>query len=187
MACSRWAFLTSGFWFRLAIIFSSVAPWIARWNFTFLLVRFLETSSTDPFLCFLLYSTVHETLRGFRFIRNERSLFLSRKLKHYNLKNVAKHPICKPESSSTEWTIISLSFPLFSQDILKQCRYNQRFNHHREIALKGICIKAWRSWFKGWKLSLHITSFIHIYLAIESDISFPMTWVYFVPTVIAHL
>ena len=55
---------------------------MARWNLTFLLVLFFETSSTEPFLCFRRYNTVHEILRGFLFIRNERSLFLFKKLKH---------------------------------------------------------------------------------------------------------
>ena len=54
IACSLWAFLTSGFWFLFCRMDSRVAPWIARWNFTAFLVRFLLTSSTVPFLCFLL-------------------------------------------------------------------------------------------------------------------------------------
>ena len=51
MACSRCAFLTSGFWFLFCRMDSSVAPWMARVNLTFLRVRFLDTSSTVPFLC----------------------------------------------------------------------------------------------------------------------------------------
>merc|ERR1719510_1552036 len=39
-----------------------VAPTTARWNFWVLLFLFLETSSSVPFLCFLLYSTVQEVL-----------------------------------------------------------------------------------------------------------------------------
>ena len=54
IACSLWAFLTSGFWFRFARMSWSVAPTTALWNFWVLFVRFLDTSSSIPFLCFLL-------------------------------------------------------------------------------------------------------------------------------------
>ena len=68
-ASSRWAFLSSGFWFRLARISLREAPTMALWNLVFLLVRFLAASSTTPFLCLRLYSTVQVTLRGFLFKR----------------------------------------------------------------------------------------------------------------------
>merc|ERR1719481_1908843 len=53
-ACSLWAFLTSGFWFLLAMMSWRVAPTTARWNFWVRLVLFFWTSSSSPFLCFLL-------------------------------------------------------------------------------------------------------------------------------------
>merc|ERR1719384_2902526 len=51
----------------LAMMSWRVAPTTALWNFWVLLFLFLETSSSAPFLCFLLYSTVQEVLRGFLF------------------------------------------------------------------------------------------------------------------------
>lgn len=81
MAWSRWALRTSGFMLRLAMMSVMEAPTMARWNFWVRRERFLVASSTMPFLCFLLYSTVHFTLRGLRFIRKERSHFLLMKVK----------------------------------------------------------------------------------------------------------
>lgn len=54
MACSRWAFRTSGFMLRLAMISVNEAPTIARWNFCVRRVRFLASSSSIPFLCLRL-------------------------------------------------------------------------------------------------------------------------------------
>ncbi len=56
---------------------------MARWNFTVRRVLFRVTSSTEPFLCFLLYSTVHVMSRGLRRMKNDRSHFPFRKLKDY--------------------------------------------------------------------------------------------------------
>ena len=53
MACSLCAFLTSGFWLRLARMSESMAPTTARWNFCVFFVRFLEVSSSMPLRCFL--------------------------------------------------------------------------------------------------------------------------------------
>ena len=46
MACSRWAFRTSGFWFLFFMMSSNVAPVIARWNFATLRDFFLISTST---------------------------------------------------------------------------------------------------------------------------------------------
>lgn len=54
MAWSRWAFLTSGFWFLLARISVREAPTMALWNFWTFLVFFLACSSSCPFLCLRL-------------------------------------------------------------------------------------------------------------------------------------
>merc|ERR1719320_1299172 len=64
-ACSLCAFLTSGFWFLLAMISWRVAPTTARWNLVVRLLRFLAVSSSSPFLCLRLYNTVHVTSLGF--------------------------------------------------------------------------------------------------------------------------
>ena len=61
--------ITSGFWFLLAMMSWRVAPTTARWNFWARRVLFLVTSSSSPFLCFLLYSTVQEMFLGFLFSR----------------------------------------------------------------------------------------------------------------------
>ena len=45
IACSRWAFLTSGFWFLLAIISAREAPVMALWNLTARRVLFFWISS----------------------------------------------------------------------------------------------------------------------------------------------
>lgn len=46
IACSRWAFRTSGFWFLFFMISSRVAPVIARWNFAKRRDFFLVSCST---------------------------------------------------------------------------------------------------------------------------------------------
>merc|ERR1719220_538718 len=53
MACSLCAFLTSGFWLRLARMSESLAPTTARWNFCVFFVRFFAVSSSMPLRCFL--------------------------------------------------------------------------------------------------------------------------------------
>merc|ERR1719483_2007480 len=58
MAWSLWAFLTSGFWFLLAMMSLRVAQATALVNFWVLLVLRLTCSSMIPFLCFRRYSTV---------------------------------------------------------------------------------------------------------------------------------
>merc|ERR550525_844420 len=62
-----WAFLTSGFWFLLAKMSLREAPTTALWNFWVLLVLFLATSSSIPFLCLRLYRTVQVIFLGFLF------------------------------------------------------------------------------------------------------------------------
>merc|ERR1712018_79041 len=54
MASSRCAFLSSGFWLRLARISLREAPTMALWNLVVLLVRLLAASSSTPFLCLRL-------------------------------------------------------------------------------------------------------------------------------------
>mmetsp|Transcript_2796 Transcript_2796/g.8241 ORF Transcript_2796/g.8241 Transcript_2796/m.8241 type:complete len:201 (+) Transcript_2796:182-784(+) len=66
-AASRAAARTSGFWLRFALISSSDAPttaWLAP-LFCTLRVRFLDASSSVPFLCSRRYICVHASLRGF--------------------------------------------------------------------------------------------------------------------------
>merc|ERR1719483_1568377 len=62
MAWSLWAFLTSGFWFLLAMMSLRVAPATALVTFWVLLVLRLTCSSMIPFLCFRRYSTVQGIL-----------------------------------------------------------------------------------------------------------------------------
>lgn len=58
IACSRWAFLTSGFIFLLAMMSVRDAPTIALWNFWVRRVRFFACSSSWPFLCLRLSQVV---------------------------------------------------------------------------------------------------------------------------------
>merc|ERR1719328_948625 len=69
MASSRCAFLSSGFWLRLARISLRDAPTMARWNLWVRRVFFLVVSSSTPLRCLRRYSTVQVTLRGLRFSR----------------------------------------------------------------------------------------------------------------------
>jgi len=54
IACSRWAFLTSGFIFFLAMMSVIEAPTIGLENFWVRRVRFFVCSSSCPFLCLRL-------------------------------------------------------------------------------------------------------------------------------------
>lgn len=96
MACSRWAFLTSGFWFLLAMMSLRVAPVIALWNFVVLRVLFFVVSSVWPFLYFLLYRTVQLILRGF--------LFIMWDLSHLALMNWKTCALKKVLNSFIQWT-----------------------------------------------------------------------------------
>jgi hypothetical protein len=70
IACSRWAFLTSGFIFLLAMMSVSEAPTIALWNFCVRRVRFFACSSSWPFLCLRLSQVVKTSCN------NEKDTFL---------------------------------------------------------------------------------------------------------------
>merc|ERR1719309_208758 len=66
-ACSLCAFLTSGFWFLLAMMSARVAPVTALMNFCVLRVLFLEVSSTMPLRCLRRYNSVQLIFLGLRF------------------------------------------------------------------------------------------------------------------------
>lgn len=82
IACSRWAFLTSGFIFLLAMMSVREAPTIALWNFWVRRVRFFACSSSWPFLCLRLsqmvqisYNNVNDT-----FLKNITYIFYNFKM-----------------------------------------------------------------------------------------------------------